>query len=190
MKSNYTYVRTPLNPLKGKPAHGNSGQLPSENRRVWEGKSLYEMDSTQLQLVRNLAYQQPENLATSNAQGILSLLFNEEFEHPEGNVTARYIRPEIDIPVFEGKSEYMEYLGDNYPNPFNEVTSIPYFLNEDRKGLINLYDARGMLLQSIEAKEGENILELKTQNYASGVYFYSLVVDGETLEWKKMILVK
>ncbi|MBI5217335.1 MAG: T9SS type A sorting domain-containing protein [Bacteroidia bacterium] len=153
-------------------------------------KSLYDMSPAQLQLVRSLAYQQPENLATSNAQGILSLLFNEEFAHPEGNITGRFMSQETNIPVFEKNLEYMEYLGDNYPNPFNETTNIPYYLSEGRKGFINIYDARGMLLQSLEAKEGENILELKTQSFASGVYFYSLTIDGETLEWKKMILIK
>jgi len=81
-------------------------------------------------------------------------------------------------------------LAQNTPNPLKNITKIEYFLPESAKtASINIFDLSGKLIKSegLEAK-GLGSLNLKVQDIASGLYTYSLVVDGVSIDTKKMII--
>ena len=84
-------------------------------------------------------------------------------------------------------------LKQNYPNPFNPVTRINYEL-----GIIN-YELAEIVVYNSTGQEvwSSTPLSLNTNHclfdgseFNSGVYYYSLVVDGKQLSTKKMILTK
>ncbi len=90
----------------------------------------------------------------------------------------------------------------NYPNPFNPETWIPYHLATSAHIVINIYDAKGVLVRVLPLGQqpagyytrqsraaywdGKNTLG---ETVASGVYFYQLETDTGSL-LRKMVIVK
>jgi len=86
------------------------------------------------------------------------------------------------------------YLGQNYPNPFNPVTEFKFGLFTKGKVNLKVYDITGQLVETffdnIELNAGTITVKFNGSNLASGVYFYTLFVDDNRIDTKKMILVK
>jgi len=85
-------------------------------------------------------------------------------------------------------------LYQNFPNPFNPVTTIRYSLPKDDFISIELYNALGELVQEIERDykvRGEHELTLSFNNslLSSGIYIYTLKTSDNILS-KKLILLK
>jgi hypothetical protein len=89
-------------------------------------------------------------------------------------------------------------LLQNYPNPFNPTTKIkidiPPFTKGGLGGFVQLkiYDLLGREVTTLineQLKPGSYEAEWDGSNFASGIYFYSLVADEYT-QTKKMVLIK
>ena len=84
-------------------------------------------------------------------------------------------------------------LSQNYPNPFNSSTKISYSLVRKSHVKITIYDILGKEV-SVPVNgvfnNGKYYLDFNANNLASGLYFYTMYLDGNLLETKKMILVK
>jgi photosystem II stability/assembly factor-like uncharacterized protein len=89
-------------------------------------------------------------------------------------------------------------LFQNYPNPFNPVTSIKYKVS--RHGVSSTFNIK-IIVFDITGKEIKTLLDKKQttgtyevkfdgSNLSSGIYFYSLLVDGVRINTKKAILIK
>ena len=85
-------------------------------------------------------------------------------------------------------------LMQNYPNPFNPNTTIKFGLPRAGSVTLNVYDITGKLVQKIlnnaPLNAGTVTHDFDGTNLASGVYFYSLIVDDIKIDTKKMVLVK
>lgn len=86
-------------------------------------------------------------------------------------------------------------LYQNYPNPFNPATVISYSLSEDRFISLKIYDVRGNEIAAlVNEKQNRGIYnyQFSTVSYpvSSGIYFYSLIAEGEIIETKCMLLLK
>jgi len=84
-------------------------------------------------------------------------------------------------------------LKQNYPNPFNPVTTIEYEISS--KGFINLsvYNIQGKKQTELVNKiqnTGNYKVNLNGSNLPTGVYFYTMFVNGKRIETKKMMLLK
>ena len=81
-------------------------------------------------------------------------------------------------------------LAQNQPNPFNRETVINYFLPEGATSAeMRIMDLRGQLVKSVALQNnGEGQLILEAGTLATGTYTYSLIIDGEIFDTKKMIL--
>jgi subtilisin family serine protease len=83
-------------------------------------------------------------------------------------------------------------LFDNYPNPFNPMTSIKFSIKSDRFVKVMIYDILGRLVGAPvnEFKQkGSYQVSFDGSNLASGVYFYRIEA-GDFVQSKKMVLVK
>jgi len=80
-------------------------------------------------------------------------------------------------------------LMGNFPNPFNPTTVIKFNIDEEETGILEIYSARGQLLETAEYGTGEHEFNWNANNHASGVYFYKLRTESYS-ETKKMILLK
>jgi len=80
----------------------------------------------------------------------------------------------------------------NKPNPFSESTVIPYFLPENTKQAhIIIYDTNAKVIEkfTLPTTFGNGNLELNLTNKkrAKGIYSYSLMVNGNLIDTKKML---
>ena len=86
-------------------------------------------------------------------------------------------------------------LGQNYPNPFNPETTFSYNLKSDASNSaeIRIYNVKGALVDRIPLSEqdqnsGKVLWNATAQS--SGIYFYSLYLNGKAYDTKKAILLK
>ncbi|MBD3168024.1 MAG: T9SS type A sorting domain-containing protein [candidate division Zixibacteria bacterium] len=83
-------------------------------------------------------------------------------------------------------------LGQNYPNPFNANTIIPFTLANDGEVSLKVYNLGGQLIETLvesNMNAGYHTISWDASSIASGVYFYTLKVDGQTMT-KKLHLLK
>jgi hypothetical protein len=93
-------------------------------------------------------------------------------------------------------------LLQNYPDPSNPETWIPYQLAKDANVSINIYDSKGILIRTLnigEKMKGSYIDKNRaahwdgTNNFgekvSSGVYFYKLLADDYT-ETRRLVILK
>jgi hypothetical protein len=86
-------------------------------------------------------------------------------------------------------------LSQNYPNPFNPETTIRFSLVnvKDSDAIIDIYNIRGQqvkqfILSNQQKHEGKVIWN--AENQASGIYFYTLQVNGKRIATHKAVLLK
>jgi len=88
-------------------------------------------------------------------------------------------------------------LNNNYPNPFNPITKIPFTIKKSGKIELNIFDLSGRLIKNLINQQlssgiystnwdGTNILGIKV---SSGTYFYQLKNANSSIV-KKMLLIK
>jgi subtilisin-like proprotein convertase family protein len=83
-------------------------------------------------------------------------------------------------------------LKPNYPNPFNDQTSIDFELTEPSFVRLSIYDAGGRLVEELinrDYSSGEHRLIWKAEKQTPGSYFIRLEA-GKHLEYRKIILVR
>jgi hypothetical protein len=84
-------------------------------------------------------------------------------------------------------------LFQNYPNPFNPSTNIRYQISKDKFVSLKVYDVLGREIETLvneKNKAGTYEVNFNGEYLPTGVYFYSIFVDGMMLEAKKMLLIK
>ncbi|HXK49783.1 MAG TPA: T9SS type A sorting domain-containing protein, partial [Clostridiales bacterium] len=96
---------------------------------------------------------------------------------------------EIESPFLPQTTE----LYQNYPNPFNPVTSISYALDQACLVELNVYNLNGQFLRSLlngKQSRGKHEIDLNAEDLTSGLYIYTLKVDGKVVQSRKMMLLK
>jgi hypothetical protein len=84
-------------------------------------------------------------------------------------------------------------LQQYYPNPFNPTTQIKYDIAKASYVAIKVFDVLGNEVATVfngNLAAGKYSADFNASNLATGIYFYSLSVDGQKIDTKKMILVK
>ncbi len=76
-------------------------------------------------------------------------------------------------------------LKDAVPNPVvNNITEIGFVLDRDANVQMDLYNAVGQRVQSLlnsHQFEGVHVVNVNTENLSSGVYYYTLTVEGQSV---------
>ncbi len=83
-------------------------------------------------------------------------------------------------------------LSQNIPNPFDGITTINYFLPlNSGNAYISFTNSTGQVLKQQKLSgNGKGIINIKANELSSGIYQYSLIVDGKIISTKQMVLVK
>jgi len=136
--------------------------------------------------------------------------FNDSLNAPPNNAVTQEIANALHyasdhIPLFatfrfDGPTDITSHeiipetpiLYQNFPNPFNPVTTIEYHLPYSNYVKLKLFDILGSevkLLDSGYKDAGNHKLKLLAEYLPSGVYFYMLVSEG-FIKTKKMIIMK
>ena len=83
-------------------------------------------------------------------------------------------------------------LHQNYPNPFNPSTTIRYELPYKSYVNIKVYDVLGNEIKTLVDKEqniGRYELQFNAQNLPSGIYYYKMTTEHNSIT-KKLMLIK
>jgi hypothetical protein len=80
-------------------------------------------------------------------------------------------------------------LNQNVPNPFAESTVISYNVPADfHKAQILFTGGNGTVIKTVDINQkGPGTLNVYANDLSKGLYSYSLIVDGKTIDTKKMI---
>ncbi len=88
-------------------------------------------------------------------------------------------------------------LGQNYPNPFNPATNINFSLPVKAKVTLEIFNALGQKVSTLangDMQAGIHTVNFDAASLASGIYFYTISVDGvdgsSFNDTKKMLLLK
>ena len=83
-------------------------------------------------------------------------------------------------------------LGSAYPNPFNPVTSLDIYLDQDSYVSVSVYDVRGYLVSSLlnsNLEKGSHTLTWNASDLPSGLYFIKAQSDYG-IQTQKVTLLK
>jgi hypothetical protein len=84
-------------------------------------------------------------------------------------------------------------LEQNYPNPFNPYTNISFMLAKNSMVRIVVYDILGRVVVEMlnnRFEQGNHSIRFDARDLSSGVYYYSMYLNGTLFDTKKMILLK
>ena len=80
------------------------------------------------------------------------------------------------------------FLGQNYPNPTSDgITRVEYQIgNNYINGKIIFHDLQGRIISSINLDSKSGTVDIDVSDLESGIYTYSLVLDGKSISTKKI----
>ncbi len=97
--------------------------------------------------------------------------------------------PLLDVGDFN-LTRNQAYLSQNVPNPFDNTTSVGYFIPLSySKANIIVSTTTGQILKNINiTKFGEGAIDINKERMATAIYYYTLYVDGKKVDTKRMIV--
>lgn len=102
---------------------------------------------------------------------------------------------EINVRVTDFFSSDLLFLGGNnkfnnlFPNPATTYAAMNYACESDNAKII-LQNVLGSIIHEYEIDNTKDRLIIDTENLKAGVYFYTLLIDGEGLATKKLVVKK
>ena len=116
----------------------------------------------------------------------------------DGGVTADgFYFDDFTISVLYGTTSINEFtnngafLGQNIPNPTNDITTINYILpNDITNADLNITNELGQVLLKKNILGTQQSVKIPTNNLASGIYYYYITIGKLQSETKKMIIIK
>ena len=113
----------------------------------------------------------------------------------QGNFAIVRISADPPVSVSNETQIISDYsLSQNYPNPFNPETTIKFSMLSSAEVSLIVYDLAGSRVHSIITRKqlaaGQKSYNFNAESLSSGVYFYSLIVNNQVIDTKKMILIK
>lgn len=100
---------------------------------------------------------------------------------------------DAELPEIENTVDKPGVLFQNNPNPFSGSTNIQYSISDNAGVEIELYNYNGQLIKTINEKtktKGTHIIDFDASGLKNGIYFYSLKINGQTTDSKKMVILK
>lgn len=169
---------------------GDSGIILSS----WDKGNTWEMQPTETyKNIRSVKFNSKQiGVATGENNLIIRTGFPESSDYSPG-----YSKNQKNIVIDE--TGLKAKLNNIYPNPFNPSTKISYYISNDSRVEIKIFDVTGKLIENLENKfrpTGSYSVKFDGSNLPSGVYFYRLNVYGINestgiySETKKMFLIK
>ena len=87
-------------------------------------------------------------------------------------------------------TEISGYLFQNSPNPFNEKTEISFYIIETaNNAILNIYNLQGNQIKSYSIFDrGKSSIVINGSDLHAGIYYYTLIIDNQEIDSKRMIL--
>jgi hypothetical protein len=80
-------------------------------------------------------------------------------------------------------------ISNAFPNPTNSVVSFKYEISEySSKGQIVIFDMLGKAIKTVPLTDKRGTAKIQVNDLNSGIYFYSIIVDGKAFSTKKFVI--
>lgn len=186
--------------VQNPPKHLSYEKITIDHNDVkWIGGSygLYRYDGTDWKRYTTVNSGLPENMIESMAVDAVGNLWigtaNQGFAiYKEGGVVGDfkpYESPVYSIPV---QLPQAFRLMNNYPNPFNSTTIIPFQLSEETNVTVDVFDLRGRLVRTLidgRISAGFHHAAFNATGLSSGPYFFRMQAGNESAV-KRMLFVR
>ena len=161
------------------------------------GKTHYALDADRLEeTFPDLVYVNKDGSKVINYMEMIPLLVQsinelnakiEVLESQTSEGTARKARSATDIQ----KSLSGNRLYQNTPNPFKEQTVIRFSLADDvQDAAICIFDMTGKTIRKFPVSSGMDSVSVGGYELGEGMFLYSLIVNGQEINTKRMIISK
>jgi len=148
--------------------------------------TVFEMDSIQEQMVRQIATMNISCLARTNARAILLLVYNERFEEEMPQLlNARMAGNNSNNTDFTNSETYFSI----YPNPAGQNVELHYSLSAQESGLLEIFSVIGNKVASYTLPSTEEQINISVRSFENGIYMYRFSVNGELFEEGKLIII-
>lgn len=144
-----------------------------------------------------LTHQGSNGMLSVNYDGMIPILLEAIKELKAENVELRRLinsnKLSSSVEDVEGMNAGNKaVLYQNTPNPFTQNTEIQYYLPQNTdQAFIGVYDLIGKELNQYKLNEkGKSRILINANEFAPGMYLYTLIVDGKEVDTKKMIITK
>lgn len=162
------------------------------------GKSHYALDADRLEEVfPDLVYVNKDGSKVINYVEMIPLLvqsineLNEKIEVLEGQSSGRKAAAARGTTGIDNTSTAVNRLYQNTPNPFKETTTIRFTLADDaRDAYICIFDMTGKPVKKLPVSAGMDSVSFGGYEIGEGMFLYSLVVNGQEIDTKRMIISK
>lgn len=122
-------------------------------------------------------------------------------EHKPCSIKEFQIRKNYLLSLIPSKNTYRRLSSDisagslsqNYPNPTLDITMITYSLNKVSNIFVRLVDNSGKTVKSFKEGNmpaGVHKIEMNVKDLPTGIYFYSLFIDGNLMDTKKINIIR
>ncbi|MGA9292246.1 MAG: T9SS type A sorting domain-containing protein [Ignavibacteriaceae bacterium] len=135
------------------------------------------------------------NCCVKGINSMAAAVVNDNFElfiATNGDGVFYYEESLVSLNEQNNNSPKLYKLEQNYPNPFNPSTTISYEIPNEAKVSIKIYNTLGKEVAALINKvqiAGKYEIEWNADNFASGIYFYTIRSNNFILT-KKMVLIK
>ncbi len=116
---------------------------------------------------------------------------NEKIEALEGHASGRKTAAARGTTGIDNSSISQNRLYQNIPNPFKETTTIRFTLADDaRDAYICIFDMTGKPVKKLPVTPGMDSVSFGGYEIGEGMFLYSLIVSGQEIDTKRMIITK
>lgn len=173
-------------------------ELYNEDSQVFK-KTHYGLLAQELQeIYPELVYEDATGLLAIDYTGLIPILIQSikelqeevsSLKNYQSNASEKNYTPKNNTTKTIEKNDE-GCLMQNSPNPFSQSTQIEFLIpNTAQTADIYIYTIQGQLVKKIPIPECQSgSITVSTSELASGVYLYHLIIDGEDIDFKKMII--
>jgi len=102
--------------------------------------------------------------------------------------TNEFVYMPVDIPFLTREQEHLTNDSEgmqcmNFPNPFSEFTHLIFNSPENGIMKLSIYNSKGQIMRNSKhsCNIGLNKLIFRSKNLDPGIYFYTIMLDDDTL---------
>jgi len=112
------------------------------------------------------------------------VFFDEEDLSDFSTINVTYVASTVGIE--ENLNEI--FLSNAYPNPASTVVSLDYDLKDVNDAKLVIYNLLGSVVRDVQINDAIGKLKVNVSDMDDGIYFYSLLVNNETVKTQKLVI--
>ena len=161
-------------------------------------KNHYALDADRLEeTFPDLVYVRKDGTKAINYMEMIPLLvqsineLNAKIEVLEGQASEETAKKTRSATEIQGSLKSQNKLYQNTPNPFKEQTVIRFSLADDvQNAAICIFDMTGKTIKKLPISSGMESVSIGGYELGEGMFLYSLVVNDQEIDTKRMIISK